>query len=83
MQWTEREVPAPAQQHYSKIWDGDGWQINRALDGSFILIDGVMPLMPASPVMGSFATLDDAQAEAERRGRPDWSGFDEDETTCN
>lgn len=69
----------PAGRYYSGIWDGDGWQINKRLeDGRFDLIDAVMPWwVPASGVVKTFDTLEGAQAEADRRGRPDWSGAEE------
>lgn len=80
MNWVKREaVESPAKRFYSDIWDGDGWQINKSAepgDKPYLLIDAVMPHIPASAVMGSFATLEQAQQEAERRGRPDWSDFD-------
>ena len=80
MDWKQRIEIAPAARTFSEIWDGNGWQINKTAEDRekpYLLIDAVMPMMPCSPIVGSFSTLVEAQAEAESRGRPDWSDFEE------
>ena len=76
--WTKREtVGHAAGALFSDIWDSDdGWQVNKSVrdgDDAYVLIDALMPMIPASSVMGHFATLGEAQSEAERLGPPDWS----------
>jgi hypothetical protein len=77
-EWVKREIVET--QHYSDIWDTEGWQINKAInvenDKPFVLIDANMPMMPCSPVCGLYATLEEAQAEAERRGIQDYSWYE-------
>jgi hypothetical protein len=76
-EWTKRENIHPAAAlAYSEIWDGAGWQINKSTGDEvmpFVLIDATMPHdMPASPIMGRFASLEEAQAKAAEFGPPDW-----------
>lgn len=81
--WVKRDEVPKAADLYSDIWDGDGWQINKAKEGRekpFVLLDAVMPSwVPASGVVGTFATLEDAMAHADAIGRPDWAGVPSDE----
>jgi hypothetical protein len=70
--WSKREAVTLA--HYTDIWDGDGWQINRGLDGRYWLIDATMPhQIPASPIMGNYATLEEAQQASAGFGPTDWT----------
>lgn len=81
--WVKRaEVPSAADV-YSDIWDGDGWQINQQkeeADKPFLLLDAMMPhWVPASSVIGTFATLEEAMSHAASLGKPDWSDVETDE----
>lgn len=69
--WVKRKEPPS--RFFSDIWDGDGWQINLDMCGKYVLIDADMPLIPASPVYGSFDTFEEAASAADRLGKPDWS----------
>lgn len=72
--WVKREMLEPSVSRlWANIWDGDGWQVNESTDGGFLLIDAVMPMIPASPVCGRYNTFDEAANEAVKRGKPDWS----------
>lgn len=77
-EWVKRvELDSAPSRFYSDIWDGDGWQINLSHEGRYSLIDAEMPMLPMSPVMGSFDTFEEAVAHADALGKPDWSDFSE------
>jgi hypothetical protein len=77
-EWAKREdTETEALRHYTDIWDSEGWQINLSVEGRYSLIDAEMPMMPMSPVMGSFDTFEEACARAAELGKPNWSDFPE------
>jgi len=80
MAWIKRKFSSSVEG--SEIWDGDGWQINKSAkdqEKPFVLIDANKPnWVPCSAVLGCFATLKDAQNEAERIGPSDWSDLPSD-----
>lgn len=74
--WTKRDRVPDEASDYEEIWDHHlgWWQINRNKhSGKFILLDALMPWdAPASPVVGTFLKLEEAQEKADQEGKPDW-----------
>lgn len=75
--WTRHTPIGSAKEKWLTVWleSKGNWQINHDADTkAYLLIDAAMPWdVPASAVMGTFGTLEEAKAHAEKTEPTDWS----------